>query len=78
MKLSGLKPEYAKKRSAFNNSAAASIVVDIGAAGRIRTHDLRLRRPSPYPAELLPQYGALMAVGVRFELTIEVLAPILT
>ena len=25
-----------------------------GAAGRIRTHDLRLRRPSLYPAELLP------------------------
>ena len=49
-----------------------------GAVGRIRTHDLRLRRPSLYPAELLPQELNLMAVGVRFELTIELLDPILT
>ena len=55
-----------------------------GAVGRIRTHDLRLRRPSLYPAELLPHgskllnHSSVMAVGVRFELTIEILVPILT
>ena len=57
-----------------------------GAAGRIRTHDLRLRRPSLYPAELLPHtytwdllisFGKILAVSERFELSIEVLAPIL-
>lgn len=48
-----------------------------GAPDKIRTRDLRFRRPPLYPSELPARVEIVMAVGEGFEPSKEVSAPLL-